>query len=92
MSKNKRESHEADMQLLFTTLARMARFDGETDRGLTVGIERALKILPFFPDFYMRVHGKPCTHRDLLNLVIEDEAIEAIEETIGFIAGGEVRS
>jgi hypothetical protein len=60
---------EADVQRLFKTVARMARFHSETDCGLAAGIERALDLMPCFPDYYTRVHGVECTNRHLLNLV-----------------------
>ena len=55
-------------RLLFKTLARMARFQGETEIGLAAGIERALALMPFFLDHHRRVSGEPCTNRYLLNL------------------------
>jgi hypothetical protein len=58
----------ADVRRLFKTLARVARFHGESERGLADGIKRALEIMPFFPDHCARVRGEPCTNRYLLNL------------------------
>lgn len=59
---------DADIQRLFKTVARMARFHGDKECGLAAGIERAMELMPFFLDHYRRVHGVPCTRRDLLNL------------------------
>lgn len=62
------ENPDAHVQRLFKTVARMARFHRDEERGLAAGIERALELMPFFPDYYRRVHGLPCTNRILLNL------------------------
>ena len=59
---------DADVRRLFKTVARVARFHGDTERGLADGIQRALELMPFFLDHFARVRGEPCTNGDLLNL------------------------
>ena len=59
---------ERDVQRLFKTLARMARCYGDGPRGRAAGVERALRLLPFFPEYYTRTHQVRCTRRHLLNL------------------------
>ena len=59
---------DADVRRLFKTVARVARFHGETERGLAAGIRRALELMPFFPDHVTRVRGEACTNRQLFDL------------------------
>ena len=59
---------ELDLQRLFKTLARMARCYGDVPRGRSAGVDRALQLMPFFPEWYTRTHRVRCTRRHLLNL------------------------
>jgi hypothetical protein len=55
---------------VFKTLARMARFHGGGDVGLTEGIRRAEELMPFFRAHFKRLRGERCTTRHLQDMAV----------------------